>query len=156
MYSVRDSYPCSSAAGRTPIACLPITTPSADPSTPPTSPMRPASNRRSSTICSLSAPMARSIDIAGRRCVIAMLIALKIRNPATTSAVDAVDNMSVRIIATGPVDCANRKVGSATTARAPTTSARSCLTCPRSVSGAVITDEYRIDHAYPIGEALYQ
>ena len=87
----------------------------------PAPPVRPPPADRA-TICRRLAPMARSIEITGRRCVIAMLIALKIRNPATTSALDAADSMRVRMIATAPPDCADRNVGSATTARPSTAS----------------------------------
>ncbi len=68
-----------------------------------------------------------------------MLIALKIRNPATMREHDAADSIKVLMIETAPPVFAERKVGSVTTARPPAASVTSARTEARSALGAATT-----------------
>ena len=147
--------PAADAAGRPPIACLPIRTPSADPTIPLTSPTRPASASRSRTICHFLAPMARSSEITGRRWEIAMLIALKIRNPATMREHDAADSIRVLMIETAPpvLRGTESRVGD----DGPSADRLGDIGTDRSEIGVRRSDhQHRIDHADAIHQALKQ
>ena len=62
------------AGGNRPIAMRPISIPMADPMAPPITPRIAASASMSRTIVARRPPIARSIEMTGRRWVIAMVI----------------------------------------------------------------------------------
>ena len=73
---MRASSDCTIVDGNRPMAMWPMMIPATEPITPPSSPTSAASPSMSATMVRRLPPSARIVEMKGRRCAMAMLIAL--------------------------------------------------------------------------------